>query len=150
MKTSVIEKMAAAMEVRKSFGQNRQPNRYENSENDGSVRPILDRRYLTELIGFDAAPAVSNILTDVLFTRLLSLRRTRASGFARSWSHSAIVYWLEIGRFRMPRRNTTAPVPKPLNCCTPVTRCSAGRPRRTSTAVLDIVNNERYGMPIAL
>ena len=73
MKTSVVEEMAAAMEIRKHFGTNQQPNRYENSENDGSVCPIADQRYLTELIGFDAAPVVSNILADVLIRPVAEL-----------------------------------------------------------------------------
>ena len=48
-------------------------NRYENSQNDESVRPIPDQRYLTELIGFDAAPAVTNILADVLIRPVAEL-----------------------------------------------------------------------------
>lgn len=73
MKTSVVEEVTAAMEAHTNFGHNQQINRYENSQNDESVRPIPDQRYLTELIGFDAAPAVTNILADVLMRPIAEL-----------------------------------------------------------------------------
>jgi geranylgeranyl pyrophosphate synthase len=73
MKPSVLEEVTAAMEAHTNFGHNQQINRYENSQNDESVRPIPDQRYLTELIGFDAAPAVTNILADVLMRPIAGL-----------------------------------------------------------------------------
>ena len=73
MKTSVLEEVTTAMEAHTNFGHNQQINRYENSQNDESVRPIPDQRYLTELIGFDAGPAVTNILADVLMRPIAEL-----------------------------------------------------------------------------
>lgn len=73
MKSSVLEERTAAMEAHTNFRHNQQINRYENSQSDESVRPIPDQRYLSELIGFDAAPAVTNILADVLMRPIAEL-----------------------------------------------------------------------------
>ena len=73
MKTSVAEEVTAAMEGHTDLRHNQQTNRYENSQNDEPVRSIPDQRYLTELIGFDAAPAVTDILTGVLMRPIAEL-----------------------------------------------------------------------------
>lgn len=73
MKPSAIEQVAGAMHARKDAEHERQSNWYENGRKEDRLRPLPDQRSLNELIGFDAAPAVTSILGDVLIRPLAEL-----------------------------------------------------------------------------
>ena len=67
MKTSVVEDVSAVIEARKNREQ-QEPKLagHQDTNTNDCVWPILDDRCLTELLGFDAARAVTNVLADVL------------------------------------------------------------------------------------
>ena len=65
MKTSVVEDVSAVIEARKNREEEPKLAGHHDANTNDCVWPILDDRCLTELLGFDAARAVTNVLAHV-------------------------------------------------------------------------------------